>query len=335
MSRAFQLSAFGLENLELVERELPPPSPGRVTVRMRAASLNYRDLLMARGHYDPRQAMPLTPLSDGVGEITAVGEGVTRVAVGDRVAGCFAQRWIAGAPTRDRIRDTLGGPLGGMLAEEVDLSADGVVKVPASLTDAEAATLPCAALTAWSALELAGVKTGETVLVQGTGGVSIFALQLAVARGAEVLVTSSSHDKLARAKKLGASFGLNYREDESWGKTIRKRGGVDHVIEVGGAGTLEQSLKAIKPGGCIAVIGILAGGRGAVNLVPVLMNQIRMQGVLVGHRDGFEAMNRAVERVGLKPVIDRVFPFEEAQDAFTYLASGQHFGKVCVQIADS
>ena len=332
MSRAWSFDEFGLEHLKLVDVDEPAPGPGQVKLRVKAASLNFRDTLMVAGKYDPRVPRPLVPLSDGVGEVVAVGEGVERVAVGDRVAATFTPKWIAGPPERALIRATRVGPLPGMLAEERTLSAEGVVKVPAHLGDAEAATLPCAALTAWSSLVTeGGVTAGQTVLVQGTGGVSIFALQLGVILGARVIVTSSSDEKLAQAKELGAFATINYREDESWGKTAAELvGGVDHVIEVGGAKTLEQSLRAVKPGGTISLIGILSGTTAPIPLTKILMNQVRVQGILVGHRAGFEAMNRAVEAHALKPVVDRVFPFEEAPEAFRYLQSGAHFGKVVI-----
>ncbi|MCA9688223.1 MAG: NAD(P)-dependent alcohol dehydrogenase [Myxococcales bacterium] len=327
---------FGLDNLRPGTRPAPVPGPGQVTIRVKAASLNYRDLLMIRGVYDPRQPLPLVPLSDGVGEVQAVGEGVSRVAVGDRVAGLMVQRWLAGQPTRDVLRSTLGGPIDGMLAEQATLSAEGAVKVPAHLSDLEAATLPCAALTAWSALVTHGrVTAGDTVLLQGTGGVSIFALQFARMLGARVIITSSSDAKLARARALGADEGINYVDVPEWGKVVRARTGgrgVDLVVEVGGAGTLGESIRAVRPGGTIALIGVLAGGAARVNMTPVLMNQIRVQGVLIGHRESYGAMCRAIAQHRMKPVVDRVFPFEDARAAFDHLADASHFGKVCVAL---
>lgn len=301
---------------------------------MKAVSLNYRDLLMVRGHYNPRQPLPLVPCSDGVGVVDAVGDGVDRVAVGDRVATVFAQGWLAGAPEASLVRSTLGGPLDGTLAESMVLSAEGVVKVPAHLSDVQAATLPCAAVTAWSALAGQGsVCAGDTVLVQGTGGVSIFALQLAQLLGARVIVTSSSDAKLERARALGAWQTVNYRATPEWGKAVRaltEGRGVDHVVEVGGAGTLEQSLKAVRVGGSVSVIGVLSGTRSSVDVIPILMGNVRLQGILVGSRADFEAMNRAIDAHRLEPVVDRVFPFAEAQAAFEHLASGSHLGKICI-----
>jgi len=327
--------AFGLENLRLAERPEPSPGPGEVLLRMRAASLNFRDVLTVEGNYNRKQKLPLIPCSDGVGEVAAVGDGVSRVAVGDRVCPIFAQRWIAGEPTRERLRSTLGGPLDGTLGERMVLSEEGVVRVPEYLSDEEAATLPCAAVTAWSALVTeGGVTAGDVVLVQGTGGVSIFALQLARLLGARVIVTSSSDEKLARAKELGAEAGINYREVPEWGERAKELTGgvgVDHVIEVGGAGTLVQSLRAVRMGGRISLIGVLAGGKVDLSLALVFMQRIRLQGILVGHRESFEAMNRALAAHRLRPVIDRTFPFKDARAAFEHLAAGRHLGKICLR----
>jgi NADPH:quinone reductase-like Zn-dependent oxidoreductase len=324
----------GWGRIDLAERPDPRPGPGQVVVRVRAASLNYRDLLTVRGSYNPRQKLPLVPCSDGAGEVEAAGEGVTRVRPGDRVASVFAQGWIAGEPTRDKIRSTLGGPLDGMLAEKVLLDAQGVVRVPEHLTDEEAATLPCAAVTAWNALVTEGeVKPGDTVLVQGTGGVSIFALQLGKLLGARVIVTSSRDEKLARARELGADETINYAEVPDWGaraKELTGGNGVDLVVEVGGAGTLQQSLRAVRIGGRIALIGNLAGTSAEVPLTLIFMQRVDVHGILVGDRESFEEMNRAIAAHRLRPVIDRVFPFEEAPAAFEHMAAGAHFGKVVV-----
>lgn len=335
--RAYEIQgSFGLENLHPAERPDPEPGPGQVLLEMRAVSLNYRDLLMVRGHYNPRQPLPLVPCSDGVGEIIALGEGVDDLAVGDRVATCFFQTWGGGPPTADKIRGTLGGPLDGTLAERMAVSAKGVVRVPEHLTDVEAATLPCAALTAWNALvECGSVTAGDVVLVQGTGGVSTFALQIATALGAEVIVTSSSDAKLERARELGAWGTVNYVEDPAWGKAVRKLTGgrgVDLVVEVGGAGTLEQSLKAVRVGGEVSVIGVLSGVASELNIIPILMQQLRLQGILVGSRESFERMNRAFAAHRIRPVVDRVFSFDETPDAFRYLASGEHLGKICLSM---
>lgn len=328
-------NSFGLDNLVVAERPQPQPGPGQVLLQMRAWSLNYRDLLVVKGQYNPKLRLPLVPLSDGVGEVVALGEGVTRVRKGDRVAGAFMQKWIDGGPSDLKARSSLGGGgMDGVLAEYVVLHEDGVVPVPAHLGDVEAATLPCAAVTAWHALITEGeLKPGDTVLIQGTGGVSIFALQFARLAGARVLATSSSDAKLERVRQLGATDGINYKTTPEWGDKVRELTGgqgVDHVVEVGGAGTLGQSLRAVRTGGRISLIGVLSGG-GQVNPMPILMKNVRVQGIYVGSRAMFEAMNRAIAQSGLRPVVDRVFPFREAQAALRHLESGAHFGKVCLQ----
>src|SRR5262245_59043832 len=295
--RAIELqNGFGIDNLAMAERPEPKPGAGQVVLKMRACSLNYRDLLVVKGAYNPKLRLPLVPLSDGVGTVAAVGEGVSRVKVGDRVAGIFMQKWLAGEVDEDKAKSSLGGGGTGMLAESVVLHEDGVVPVPDHLTDEEAATLPCAAVTAWHALVTeGGIKAGDTVLTQGTGGVSLFALQFARLLGARVLATSSSDAKLERVQKMGASDGINYKTTPDWDKRVREltgEVGVDHVVEVGGAGTLGKSLRAVRLGGRISLIGVLTGG-GEVNPLPILMKNVRVQGIYVGSREMFEAMNRA------------------------------------------
>jgi NADPH:quinone reductase-like Zn-dependent oxidoreductase len=329
--------AFGLENLKIVERDRPAPGPGQVLLRMRAMSLNYRDLLTIRGAYNPRQPLPLVPCSDGVGVVEAVGAGVTRAAVGDRVCPIFCQAWLDGEPTVEGLRSTLGGPLDGTLAEHVVVGEQGLVHPPAYLTDEECATLPCAAVTAWTALFVEGcLEPGDTVLTLGTGGVSVFALQLAKAAGARVLITSSSDEKLARTRALGADGTVNYRDVPQWGKAVRDLTpggrGVDHVIEVGGAGTLEQSLKAAAVAARIAVIGVLSGVKTSIAVTPILMGYLRLQGILVGHRASFVALCDFVARHQLHPVIGDVLPFERARDGFELMARGGHFGKICLRV---
>ncbi|HVF61755.1 MAG TPA: NAD(P)-dependent alcohol dehydrogenase [Thermoanaerobaculia bacterium] len=334
--KVVELRAWGLENLVLAERPEPQPGARQVVVRVRAASLNYRDLLLIRGTYNPKQKLPVVPCSDGAGVVVAVGDGVTRFRPGDRVCPTFHQAWIAGEPSRERLRASLGSPLDGTLAEFMLLDEEGLVAIPEYLSDEQAATLPCAAVTAWNALVTeGGVVAGDTVLVQGTGGVSIFALQLGVLLGARVLVTSSSDAKLARAKELGAWELINYKEIPAWGVRARELTGgrgVDHVVEVGGAGTFEQSLQALRPGGTLSLIGVLAGATLELRLPAIQMRMLRVQGLLVGHRDSFEAMNRAIAHHGLRPVVDQVYPLAEARAAFEHLASGAHFGKVVVRI---
>jgi NADPH:quinone reductase-like Zn-dependent oxidoreductase len=335
--RAIEIQTqFGLDHLVVVERQQPEPGPRQVLIRMRAVALNYRDLLTVDGSYNPKQPLPLIPCSDGVGEVAAVGEEVSRVREGDRVIPIFAQRWVSGAPSREKLRSTLGGPLDGTLAEYVVLDEEGVTLAPSHLSDDEAASLPCSAVTAWNAV--AGddpVGPGDTVLVQGTGGVSIFALQLAQLLGARVIVTSSSEEKIRRVRELGAWETINYQNDREWGKTVRKLTGgegVDRVVEVGGAETLTQSLGAVAIGGRISLVGNLTGGVMKLNVIPIFMRQVRLQGILVGHREAFEQMNRAIEAHALRPVIDRVFPFSEARKAFEHMRSGRHFGKICINM---
>lgn len=330
---------FGLENLRIEERPDPEPGPSDVVLQMSAVSLNYRDLLMVRGTYNPRQPLPLIPASDGVGTVIAVGSGVTRVAVGDRVCPIFATGWLAGEPSRDKLKTTLGGPLDGTLCERMKVSSESVVAVPAFLSDVEAACLPCAGVTAWSALVAHGALTaGDTLLALGTGGVSIFGLQLAKTLGATVIITSSSDEKLERAKELGADALINYRRNPEWGKAARELTagrGVDHVLEVGGAATFAHSLRAVRPGGTISIIGNLGGGATEINLLSVLMQNIRLQGVIVGHRESFEALVRAVAQNQVRPVVDQVFGFHEVPRALEHMGSGNHFGKVCIDIAAS
>lgn len=324
---------WGIEALALTQREDRPLGPTDVRLSMRAASLNYRDLLMVKGLYNPRQPLPLVPFSDGVGEVVEIGAQVDRVKVGERVCPIFCQRWISGRPTRDRLRSTLGGPLDGVLSKRLELDQEGLVKVPDYLSGAAAATLPCAALTAWSALVTeAELSAGDWVLLQGTGGVSIFALQFAKLMGLNVVLTSSSDAKLERAKALGADVTINYKADPKWGKAAAMAAGdgVDLVVEVGGAGTLRQSLSAVRMGGQISLIGVLAGGAPELNITPVTMQQVRVQGILVGHRDGFEAMLRACATHRLEPLIDQVFGFDAVPDALRAMEQAAHFGKIVV-----
>ena len=327
-------SAFGTENLALVERPDPTPGAGQVLVRVHAASLNYRDLLIAKGQYNPKLQLPRVLGSDAAGEVVAVGDGVARWKVGDRVANTFMPNWTDGAITDAAAKVTYGSDRDGVFAELVALDEQAVVAVPEHLSFEEAATLPCAAVTAWNALTTAGTGPGTTVLLQGTGGVSIFALQFAKALGARAFITSSSDEKLTRVTALGADAGTNYRTNPDWEKWARQQtggAGVDVVVEVGGAGTLDRSLKAVRVGGHIALIGVLAGG-GTFNPMPVLMKAVRLQGVFVGSRAMFEAMNALIAEKQLRPVIDRVFPFAEAVAAFQHLERGAHFGKVVLRV---
>ncbi len=326
---------FGLNNLVLEEQPEPSCGAGQALLRVRSVSLNYRDVMIVRGEYDPKLALPLVPCSDAAGEVVDVGAGVSRVRVGDRVCPIFARGWFAGAPSRETPRRALGGPLPGTLSEYFLADAESLVHVPAHLTDVEASTLPCAAVTAWRALiEQGGLQPGQSVLVLGTGGVSCFALTFAKLAGAEVIVTSRDPAKLVRARQLGADHVLDLGSEPEFGLAARKLThdlGVDHVVEVGGAGTLAQSLRAVRAGGTISLIGVLAGGA-TPSLIPAVMRDVRLQGVFVGPRASFEAMNRALIAHSIRPVLDRTFPFDQAKSAFEHLASGRHFGKVCISI---
>ncbi len=336
--RAFEIQGgFGMDRLQIAERPDPVPGPGEVLVRLRAASLNFRDHLTVIGQYNPRYRLPLVPGSDGAGEVVSVGSGVDSWKPGDRVISCFALDWLCGIPGLKQVRNSsLGGPLDGTLQEMRVFPAASLVSIPEYLSFEEAATLPCAAVTAWSALVTeARITSGQTVVVLGTGGVSLFALQFAKMMGCRVIVTSSSNDKLEQARKLGADFTINYREKPQWSKEVRRftdMEGADQIIEVGGAGTLDESVKAVKFFGHISLIGVLAGGSKDLNLLPILMQNVRVQGVLVGSRAALVEMVRAMEVNQLRPVIDRTFSFEDVPRAIQYLADGKHFGKVCVSI---
>lgn len=327
--------AFGHENLRLVD--LPEPEPGydQVVVRVRACSLNFRDTVVLKGFYGRAVRVPIIPLSDGAGDVVAVGPGVNQVQVGDRVCGTFFQAWLAGDPTDASAATAMGGAIDGMLAERVLLSADGVVKFPDHLSYEEASTLPCAALTAWNGLFRSGnLRPGESVLTLGTGGVSIFALQFARMTGARVLSTSSSDVKLERLREMGADTLVNYKETPEWDKPVRAATGgvgVDHVVEVGGAGTLPMSLKSVRRAGHIALIGVVSG-MGEIDPRPVFLKSVRMHGIYVGSREMFHEMNRAIALSGLRPVIDQVFDFNDALAAYRHMESGAHFGKICVAV---
>ena len=326
--------AFGPEHLARGERPDPLPGPNQVVVAMRAASLNYRDTLMIRGGYGPRITVPLIPVSDGAGEVVATGEGVSRVRVGDRVAPTFFQSWIGGEASPDKFAAQLGGTVDGVLAEFMCVNEQGVSRIPDHLSDEEAACLPCAGLTAWSAVITQGrVGPGSTVLVQGTGGVALFALQFAKMAGASVILTSSRDDKLARARQLGADAVINYRTTPDWDRVVKELTdgeGCEHVVELGGAGTLERSIRAARVGGAVSLIGVLSGANAEMPLPLVVMRNLRLQGVTVGSRDGFEAMCRAMARHHLRPVVDRVFGFDDVPAAFAHLEGGHHMGKVCI-----
>jgi NADPH:quinone reductase-like Zn-dependent oxidoreductase len=327
----------GIDSLTLAERPDPAPGPRQVLVRVRASSLNYRDLLTIEAQYARSAPKPdLIPLSDGAGEVVAVGPGVSRVKVGDRVAGCFMQRWFGGPISESAMPSAMGGAIDGMLTELAVLEEEGVVKLPAHLSYEEGATLPCAAVTAWNALvEIGHLKAGDVVQIQGTGGVSIFALQFARMFGARVIGTSSSAAKAERLKQMGAEAVIDYKATPDWDKeTLRLTGGrgADITVEVGGAGTLPRSFLATRLGGSIVVIGLLSG-MATLDPMPILRRNLKVQGLYVGSTQMFEAMNRAIEANGLKPVIDKVFPFAEAKAAYHHLKSQKHFGKIVISHA--
>ena len=291
--------------------------------------------MMIKGAYNPKIKLPFVPVSDGAGEVMAAGAGVTRFRGGERVVIPFMPGWLDGACDDEKARSALGGGGVGLLAEQAVLPEQALVPIPAHLSFEEAATLPCAGVTAWHGLIASGgIKPGDTVLVQGTGGVSLFGLQFARMAGARVIATSSSDQKLARALELGAAHGINYQTTPEWDKRARELTGgkgVDHIVEVGGAGTLPKSLRAVRLGGTITLIGVLSGF-GEINPMPILMKNIRVQGVFVGSRAMLAEMSRAMETNQLHPIVDRIFPFEQAVDAFRHLESGAHFGKVVIRM---
>jgi NADPH:quinone reductase-like Zn-dependent oxidoreductase len=322
----------GRVDLKIVERPVPVAGRGEVLVRIRAASLNYRDILISKV---PR-SVPLVPLCDGAGEVAAIGEGVTSIKAGDRVAGTYFQDWVSGALRAEAFRSVLGQTIDGVLAEYAVLKEHGVVRTPNHLSFEEAAALPCAGLTAWQALITEGrLKAGDTVVVMGTGGVSIFALQFALACGARVIATTGSDAKIGRLKALGAFAVINYKTTPEWDKTVLEvtnGAGADHIVEVGGAGTLPRSLRALRHGGFISLIGVLGGAGEKFSPGPMILKAVRMHGIFVGSREMFEDMNRAIESRRIRPVIDRTFQFDEAAQALAYLESGRHFGKVCIHV---
>jgi NADPH:quinone reductase-like Zn-dependent oxidoreductase len=339
---AFPVQKFGIDHLRQIDLPTPQTTPGTVLIKVHAVSLNYRDLMMVKGLYNPKMALPRIPCSDGAGEVVATGEGVTRVKAGDRVCGIFMQRWLDGPLTADKSKVALGGDVDGMLTEYALLDQEGVIHFPEHLTYEEASTLPCAGVTAWNALHHAGdpaspTHPGESVVIQGTGGVSIFALQFAKLLGARVLGTSSSDEKLSRARSLGLDAECNYKLRPDWSKWVTETTaniGADRIIEVGGAGTFGQSLRAARVGGTITQIGVLSGAATSdpVALTPILHKQLRVQGIYVGSRAMFEQMNAAISKASLHPVIDKVFDFSHAAEAFAHMESASHFGKIVIRV---
>ncbi|MEQ1764742.1 MAG: NAD(P)-dependent alcohol dehydrogenase [Pyrinomonadaceae bacterium] len=335
--KAYEIQEFGVDKLALVERPTPEPAAGEVLVKFHAASLNYRDIMIVSGTYNPKMKLPTVPISDGAGEIVAVGDGVTKWKVGDRVMPIFAQRWFDGEPSEEKRRTSLGTSpeWDGVLREFGTFGQESVVAIPEHLSFEEAATLPCAAITAWNAIAVSGrVKPGDSVLTLGTGGVSIFAGQFAQLFGARVISTSGSAEKIEKLHDVGIAETINYREREDWDKAVIEivdKPGVDHVVEVGGAGTLAKSINAVRIGGHVALIGALTGAAG-FSPTTVFMKSIRLQGIYTGSRAMFEDMNKAISVNKLEPVIDRVFEFDEIGDALRHMESGSHFGKIVVKI---
>lgn len=335
--RYYEFAQFGLDHLKQKDGEPGEPGEGQVRVRVHALSLNYRDVLILRGQYFPVLSAPSVPVSDGAGVVEAVGPGVTEWQVGDRVVSSFIADWQDGPFRGEYSGTTLGLPGPGLATESAVLPTGALVAIPGALDFAQAATLPIAALTAWSALVTEGaVQPGQTVLTLGTGGVSIFALQIAIALGATVIITSSRDDKLARALELGATHGINYTEHPKWEKEVARltdRRGADVVVENGGIGTLSQSLRAVRPGGVIAMLGALTGLVGEVDISPILMKRIRVAGILVDSRAALQAMIAFIAEHGIEPVIDTRFGFDELPQALRHLEAGSHFGKIVVDVA--
>jgi NADPH:quinone reductase-like Zn-dependent oxidoreductase len=335
--KAYEVRQFGIDELAITERDDPSPGYGEVLVRFRAASLNYRDLMVVTGTYNPRMKLPAVPLSDGAGEIAALGDGVTKWNIGDRVMPIFAQRWLFGDPTEENRRTSLGAGAewDGVLRESGVFDQEGLARIPEHLSFEDAATLPCAALTAWHALAVSGdLRAGESVLTLGTGGVSVFALQFAKLFSARVIATTGSEEKMSRLRELGADEVINYKTRDDWDQValeLTGKRGVDHVVEVGGSGTLGRSLNAVRLGGHVAMIGALTGP-GDFNPVTVFMKAVRLQGIFTGSRAMFEDMLKAVGVARLTPVIDRVFDFGEAREAMRHMQTGAHFGKVVIRI---
>jgi NADPH:quinone reductase-like Zn-dependent oxidoreductase len=340
MPTALRLNAFGLDNVSLESLPVPAPGATEVHVRLRAASLNYRDLMVVLGQYNPKMQLPRILGSDAAGEVVAVGSAVTRFKPGDRICTLFFQDWLDGEIQPLTGKSALGGAIDGVFATERVLPESGLIHAPEHLSFEEAATLPCAALTAWNALiEQGRLRAGQTVLVQGTGGVSLFALQFAKMSGATIILTSSSDEKLDRGRRLGATHILNYKSSPDWDKSAKELThsmGVDHVVEVGGQGTITRSLSAVRPAGHVHVIGVLSGtgpdaGPG-IDVRSVLTKSVHINGIYVGSRAMFERMNAAIAANNLRPVIDRIFPFTEARAAFEHMQKGSHFGKIVLSL---
>jgi len=332
--RVWQVPSFGIDSLELVERPTPVPGPGEVLVKIHAVSLNYRDLMMVKGAYNPKLHLPRIPCSDCAGEVAGIGDGVSSLETGDRVCAIFMQNWLDGRPTSANVKGALGGDIDGTLGEYILVKESGLVRFPDYLSFEEAATLPCAGVTAWNALARANLGPDATVLIQGTGGVSIFALQFAKLQGHRVLGISSSEVKLQRACSLGLDKGLDYGETSEWDRWVLEQTngqGVDLVVEVGGVGTLPRSLRAVKMGGVITQIGVLSGPADPIPVPLILHKQVRIEGIYVGSRHDFEEMNKAIAAAQLRPVY-AARPWTEAREAFRAMEAGSHFGKLVLNV---
>ncbi|HKT27940.1 NAD(P)-dependent alcohol dehydrogenase [Dyella sp.] len=334
--RSIQLTAFGLDHLKLADLPTPRPKPTEVLVRMEAASLNYRDYLLISGNLYRGVNLPIAPISDGAGTVVEVGEAVTRFKPGDRVTTFYKSRWLGGAMRPEWEGADIGGPAEGVMREFANFDAYSLAPAPSHMTALQAATLPIAALTAWQVLEQARVTTGQTVLVLGTGGVSIFALQLAKLRGAKVILLSSSDEKIAQGKALGADIGINYRTTPQWSRAVREAtggGGVNAVIETVGASTFAQSLEAVSMHGFVGVVGFLGGGDLQASLLPIILKRVHVQGISVASLEQHERMVAALEATRLQPVLDSVYGFEQLQAAMGHLTSGKHFGKIGIDFS--
>ncbi|GLQ96945.1 zinc-dependent alcohol dehydrogenase family protein [Dyella mobilis] len=334
--RSFQLHGHGLDQLKLTQQPVPQPGPHEVLVRLEAASLNYRDVMLVNGPFYREIPMPLVPVADGAGIVQEVGKAVTRFKPGDRVTTLFKSRWLAGSMRPEWEGAEFGGPLDGVMREFGAFDAYSLVRAPSHLNSLQAATLPIAALTAWQALEQARITNGQTVLLLGTGGVSIFALQFAKLRGAKVILLSSSDEKLARGKALGADLGINYTKTPQWGAAVREATrniGVDAVIETVGGSSFAQSIEAVRMHGFVGVVGFLGGFDTQLQLAPVVLKRLRVQGISVASLEQHERMLDAIETARLEPVLDQVFGFEQLPAAFEHVQAGRHFGKIGIDFA--
>lgn len=336
--KAWQKQGIGLENLKLVELNIPTPAPAEILIKVKAVSLNFRDKAIMDGIYLPElMSHHFTPVSDAAGQVVAVGDQVKKFKIGDRVVSHLYTKWLEGAPTEDYAPSAVGGPNNGGLAEYMILNEDATVKAPDNMSYEEASTLPIAALTVWfSLVEYGKIKAGDTVLVLGTGGVSVYATQIAAALGARVIATTSSQDKAEKIKALGASEVINYAENPDWVQEVLRLTdgqGAQHVLEVVGGDNIDKSIEAAALNGNIYIIGFLKNMVAEVNLFSLLAKQVKVQGIYVGHRKSFDEMNRAFNQLNINPVIDQVYTFEKAVEAYEHLAQGA-FGKIVIKVSE-